>query len=130
MPRVLDKFFVWIYYNLHNFLIKFTVNILGNAMKFTDKGHILMRARTKEVNGEVELCVEVEDTGIGIHPDKHEVIFNPFERDDSQAARTLGGTGLGLYLAKKMAHMMRGDIWFKSEVVSFFFFFVCCLCSF
>lgn len=81
-------------------------NLLGNALKFTDKGSIVLRLRTE---GET-IRFEVEDTGDGIAPANAERIFKPFERVESATSRAKGGTGLGLPLSRRLVELMGGEL--------------------
>ena len=86
-------------------------NILNNAIKFTDKGSILMRGRVvEEGQGHVMLRFEVQDTGIGIAPENVERIFEAFEQVDNSSTRNYGGTGLGLTIVRRLAHLMGGEV--------------------
>lgn len=88
------------------------LNLLVNAVKFTNAGIITLEARldTKPA-GDTWLTVSVTDTGIGIAQDKIDSIFDPFTQGDSSSSREYGGTGLGLYVCKKMIELMKGYIW-------------------
>ncbi|HHG3101205.1 TPA: ATP-binding protein [Vibrio parahaemolyticus] len=87
-------------------------NLAGNAVKFTNEGHVLIRT---ELNGEdKQLLIIVSDTGIGIAPDKQGRVFNSFEQADSSTTRRFGGTGLGLAIVKKLTELMGGSITLKS----------------
>lgn len=87
-------------------------NLAGNAVKFTNEGHVLIRT---ELNGEdKQLLIIVSDTGIGIAPDKQGRVFNSFEQADSSTTRRFGGTGLGLAIVKKLTELMGGVITLKS----------------
>ncbi len=92
------------------------VNLLGNAVKFTDRGYVELRVRSDGMDGSgVLVHFEVEDTGIGIEPDKLGRIFAAFEQVDSSAARRYGGTGLGLAISSRLVQLMHGDMWVRSE---------------
>jgi len=92
-------------------------NLLGNAMKFTEKGHILLRAKIVSVEqSKVMVSFEIEDTGIGIDPEDHDLIFDPFMQADFSQTRTYGGTGLGLAICKRLTELMGGTITVESEV--------------
>ncbi len=93
-------------------LRQIVINLLSNAAKYTSRGRIELRARA--ANGSVELAVA--DTGIGIAPEKLEVIFEEFEQADSRSTREYGGTGLGLTIARRLARLMGGDIRVESAV--------------
>jgi PAS domain S-box-containing protein len=86
-------------------LRQIVINLLGNAVKFTHEGHVLVRV-VPELSEPGLLRLEIEDTGIGIPSDKQEVIFRPFQQADEQMDRQYGGTGLGLALVKSMADFL------------------------
>ena len=93
------------------------LNLLGNAVKFTDNGHVSLRVRClpSSVKNETRLLFEVLDTGIGMNPDQFEMIFQPFEQvGDIQ--RRLGGTGLGLSISRQLIRLMNSDIQVSSRV--------------
>ncbi|MDM8517174.1 response regulator [Desulfobacterales bacterium HSG16] len=91
------------------------LNLGGNAIKFTRKGEILIQCdlHSRE-NSHVTLKFSVKDTGIGISPDKEEMIFDSFSQADGSMTRKYGGTGLGLSISKKLTHMMDGKMWVES----------------
>jgi len=91
------------------------VNLIGNAIKFTPRGEVVVRVDclTQTAAG-VELIFSVRDTGIGIPPDKQEQIFAPFAQADTSSTRTFGGTGLGLSISSQLVEMMGGRIWLES----------------
>ena len=89
------------------------VNLLGNAVKFTDSGSVTLGVRRAGVD---RLHLEVRDTGCGIAPDKHELIFDSFTQVDASSTRRHGGTGLGLAISRRLAEQMNGTIWLESEV--------------
>jgi PAS domain S-box-containing protein len=92
------------------------VNLVGNAVKFTDEGEVVVRAELVEDRGhEVELCFCVRDTGIGIPAEKRSTIFEAFTQADSSTTRRFGGTGLGLAITAQLVQMMGGRIWVESE---------------
>jgi signal transduction histidine kinase/CheY-like chemotaxis protein len=86
-------------------------NLIGNAIKFTEKGHIKIYTNIVEKNS--VLCVE--DTGIGIPKDKLKNIFESFEQVDNSISRQFGGTGLGLSITKKLVELHNGEIWVESS---------------
>ncbi len=89
------------------------VNLVGNAVKFTEHGSIRLRMLTDpEVSrsGRITLLVEVEDTGMGIPPDRLDAIFKPFVQADGRRAQERQGTGLGLAIVKRLTEMMGGSI--------------------
>jgi PAS domain S-box-containing protein len=90
-------------------------NLLGNALKFTERGHVLLEVR-EEVHGDgcTKLHFLVTDTGIGIPPAKHATIFEPFNQADGSTTRRFGGTGLGLTISATLVQMMGGRIWVDS----------------
>ena len=86
------------------------VNYGVNAIKFTERGSIALRAQVIEENEQSQLLkFEIEDTGVGIAPEQMERLFNIFEQADSSTTRQYGGTGLGLAITKKLAKLMGGD---------------------
>jgi len=87
------------------------INLLGNAIKFTDKGDIRLRCHSDDNT----IVLSVEDTGIGIKQDNMDMIFEAFRQIDTGIARVQGGTGLGLNITKKLAEKMGGSIRVKSE---------------
>ncbi|MBN1849555.1 MAG: response regulator [Deltaproteobacteria bacterium] len=93
------------------------VNLVGNAIKFTKQGEILIQVRTENEEGSQALLhFSVSDTGVGIAPDKLNAIFESFEQADGSISREYGGTGLGLAICKQLAHLMGGEIWVESEL--------------
>ena len=91
-------------------------NLLNNAIKFTDSGHIITRISVKGARETSNVVsIEIEDTGIGIEPDKLNTIFENFTQADSSTTRIYGGTGLGLSISKKLVEMMNGRIKVESE---------------
>ena len=86
-------------------------NLIGNALKFTKKGHVNFGYKVKE--GELEFYVK--DTGIGISEDKAEIIFDRFRQVESTTTRQYGGSGLGLSISKAYTKLLGGKIWLKSE---------------
>jgi PAS domain S-box-containing protein len=95
------------------------VNLVGNAIKFTDQGAIVAEvAVDSRFADHVVLRVSVNDTGIGIPEDKLASLFDPFEQLDSSTVRRRGGTGLGLAISSRLVGLMGGQIWAKSHVGS------------
>jgi PAS domain S-box-containing protein len=87
------------------------INYLGNAAKFTERGHIVLRGVvTEETEADLLVRFEVEDSGIGIAADKQVGIFEPFEQADGSTTRLYGGTGLGLAINKRLAALMGGTV--------------------
>jgi len=94
-------------------------NVVGNALKFTESGHVKIRASTGAVDpskNAVELILEVEDTGIGISNDEQQRIFEEFTQQSGQSTKKYGGSGLGLTITKRLVEMMRGRISVRSQV--------------
>jgi PAS domain S-box-containing protein len=95
------------------------LNLVGNAIKFTDVGEVVVRVETAGERGESEESVDlrfaVRDTGIGIPRDKQATIFRAFEQEDTSTSRKYGGTGLGLTIAERLVTLMGGTIFVDSE---------------
>ncbi|NNE57811.1 MAG: response regulator [Hellea sp.] len=92
-------------------------NLVSNAIKFTDSGHISITVEETAIRGSVcILKINVSDTGIGIEPEKLETIFDNFSQADNSTTRIYGGTGLGLSISRKLIEMMNGRIQVESEV--------------
>ncbi len=92
-------------------------NLIGNAVKFTQRGHVLIRVVGFEAeNGRQQLNVTVEDTGIGIAPENIGDVFGDFAQVETQSNRKFEGTGLGLAITKRLIELMGGQIWVESEV--------------
>ena len=86
-------------------------NLVGNALKFTEAGHVDVRLSHRDLaNGRIELSLRVEDTGLGIAPQTLPRLFEPFTQADSTTARRFGGTGLGLALCRQIAELMGGHV--------------------
>lgn len=91
-------------------LMQALLNYGNNAIKFTERGTVTIRTQVLEDAGDsILLKAEVEDTGIGIGPDQLGRLFSAFEQADSSTTREYGGTGLGLVITRKLAHLMGGD---------------------
>jgi signal transduction histidine kinase/DNA-binding response OmpR family regulator len=87
------------------------LNLLGNAVKFTDQGSVTVRCRLGKTEGRrTEIRLDVADTGVGIHPREQERLFEQFYQTDSSLTREHGGTGLGLAISRQLVKMMDGDI--------------------
>ncbi|MEW5979527.1 MAG: response regulator [Acidobacteriota bacterium] len=92
------------------------VNLVGNAIKFTDEGEIVVRVTVdSQREDRAQIHFVVSDTGIGIPPEKQELIFEAFTQADGSASRRFGGTGLGLTISSKLVGLMGGRIWVDSE---------------
>ncbi len=92
-------------------------NLLSNALKFTEKGEVLLEVQQLAAKeNEVFLEFSVTDTGIGLSPEQQAKLFQSFTQADTSATRHFGGTGLGLSISKQLAGMMGGEIWVVSEV--------------
>ncbi|HMF98225.1 MAG TPA: response regulator [Vicinamibacterales bacterium] len=90
-------------------------NLVGNAIKFTDKGHVLVTIReTARIAGKTALHTSVADTGIGIAVEKQQAIFEAFSQADGSTTRRFGGTGLGLTISTTLVEMMGGKLWVES----------------
>src|SRR6185312_1386946 len=86
-------------------------NLLGNALKFTERGRVTVSARTAPLGGgRTRVTLAVQDTGIGIDEEQRRRLFQPFAQADSSTTRKFGGTGLGLSIVRRLAHLMDGDI--------------------
>jgi PAS domain S-box-containing protein len=92
------------------------INLLGNAIKFTDRGEVgLEIAVDAEEQDQLALHFQVYDTGIGIPAEKQQVIFEAFSQADSSTTRRFGGTGLGLTISSRLVKLMGGRVWVESE---------------
>ncbi len=91
------------------------VNLVGNAIKFTERGQVMVRVH-RAPEPELRVIFEIEDTGIGVPPDRLAAIFVPFEQADPSTTRRFGGTGLGLTIATRLVELMGGQIGIVSEV--------------
>ncbi|HPO71102.1 MAG TPA: ATP-binding protein, partial [Anaerohalosphaeraceae bacterium] len=92
------------------------INLIGNAIKFTEAGHVYVNVVCFEEDGQLWVRFDVEDTGIGIPKDKQTVIFDSFTQGDSATTRKYGGTGLGLAITKRLAELMGGSVSVVSQV--------------
>ncbi|MGD8588578.1 MAG: ATP-binding protein [Chromatiales bacterium] len=90
-------------------------NFLSNALKFTHQGGVVMHAYRQSEESQCPLCLAVVDSGIGIAPDKHNLIFEAFKQADGSTSREYGGTGLGLSISRKLADLLGGYIQLESE---------------
>jgi PAS domain S-box-containing protein len=95
------------------------VNLVGNAIKFTERGEVVVKAMLSESQPDpmrLRLHISVSDTGIGIPKEKFKVIFESFSQADTSTTRKYGGTGLGLTISTRLVELMQGRIWVESEV--------------
>ncbi len=92
------------------------VNLLGNAIKFTDRGEVVLSVRSEPLApGFVQLAFAIRDSGVGIGRKEQHLLFNAFQQVDSSSTRRYGGTGLGLAICKRLVHLMGGSITVESE---------------
>jgi signal transduction histidine kinase/DNA-binding response OmpR family regulator len=98
-------------------LRQIVLNLVGNALKFTERGEIVIRAGVESVSGQdISLHFSIRDTGIGIPSEKQRSIFESFTQGDGSMNRKYGGTGLGLTISARLVAMMGGRIWVESEM--------------
>src|SRR5207247_2011649 len=99
------------------------VNLVGNAIKFTDCGEVVVSVAASGERaahpaayaaGSPGVCIRVSDTGIGIPPEKQRAVFDPFVQADGSLSRRHGGTGLGLSISQRLVELMGGKIWLES----------------
>ena len=92
-------------------------NLMGNAVKFTQKGHVLARVTgvPDTDTGEAQVTITIEDTGIGIPEDKIDHIFGEFNQVENDRNRQFDGTGLGLAISRRLVDLMKGEMWVSSE---------------
>ncbi|OVE82427.1 hypothetical protein BVY04_00955 [bacterium M21] len=104
-----------------NRLRQILINLIGNAIKFTDSGYIRLHASLRDTDAydtrsHIDLMLQVEDTGIGIPDEQQSHIFDAFEQVTGQKTETYGGSGLGLTISRELAEMMGGGVSVESEV--------------
>lgn len=92
------------------------INLVGNAIKFTEKGGVTIEATRVEQEGAPYLSIKVQDTGVGISPENQELIFDRFKQVDSSISRRYGGSGLGLSICRNLAQLMGGTLTVQSEL--------------
>jgi len=93
------------------------INLVGNAIKFTEKGEISLRVSlSSQANQVANVHFAVRDTGIGIAPESQQLIFDAFSQEDSSTTRRYGGTGLGLSISRRLVGLMGGEMWLESEL--------------
>jgi two-component system chemotaxis sensor kinase CheA len=90
-------------------------NIVNNAIKFTETGHVFINISTSERGENTFIVFEVEDTGVGIAPEHHQKIFESFVQEDGSMSRRYGGVGLGLTISRNLVKLLGGNITLKSE---------------
>jgi signal transduction histidine kinase/DNA-binding response OmpR family regulator len=92
-------------------------NLVGNALKFTERGGIVLRASTAPLGGErTRVAIVVQDTGVGLSEEERSRLFRPFSQADSSTTRRFGGTGLGLSIVRRLAELMDGSVTVASEL--------------
>jgi PAS domain S-box-containing protein len=92
------------------------INLLGNAVKFTDKGYVSVSISSKALGDRKhQILFEVRDTGIGIPPERMDMLFLPFSQVEKSISSQRGGTGLGLAISKRLVELMGGEIWAESS---------------
>jgi two-component system, sensor histidine kinase and response regulator len=93
------------------------INIIGNAVKFTEQGEVTLRVKSKPVKDNIyRLEFLISDTGVGISPEAISLLFHPFQQADASSTRKFGGTGLGLTISKRLVELMSGEITVTSVV--------------
>ena len=98
-------------------LCQVLVNLLANAVKFTDAGSVVLDVRVEGEGTEVKVFFEVADTGRGIAPENYEHVFEPFWQADPSLTRAVGGTGLGLSVTRQLARLIGGDVTLRESEV-------------
>ena len=100
------------------------INLMGNSLKFTERGHVTVRVAEEAPSenalrsgnqNEVRLQFAVSDSGIGVAPEKQQLIFDAFKQADGSTTRRYGGTGLGLAISRQLVELMAGRIWLESS---------------
>ena len=91
------------------------VNLVGNALKFTEKGEVVLSVESQREGDRYRLHFAVQDTGIGIPPERMDRLFKSFSQVDASITRRYGGTGLGLAISKRLVELMGGEMWVESQ---------------
>jgi PAS domain S-box-containing protein len=97
-------------------LTQLLINLIGNAIKFTERGGVTVTAHVEAVGDDGQLTIAVKDTGIGISPDKLHSVFDPFVQADNSVTRRFGGTGLGLAISRRIVEALDGNLSVTSEL--------------
>lgn len=98
-----------------NRISQVVINLLNNAIKFTDNGHVVVEVSVEKVDGQqITTRIDVTDTGIGLSEEETALVFEPFQQASSMTSRRYGGTGLGLSISKKLVNLLGGEIGVKS----------------
>ncbi|MBN1124817.1 MAG: response regulator [Sedimentisphaerales bacterium] len=92
------------------------VNLIGNAIKFTEQGHVYTDVALEQIDNQAFLRFDIEDTGIGIAPERLEAVFDSFTQADGKTSRQFGGTGLGLTITRRLAELMGGSVSVSSRL--------------
>jgi PAS domain S-box-containing protein len=93
------------------------MNLIGNAVKFTDRGFVSLYRELRPAadgSGSLRLFVRIRDSGSGVAPAMKDRIFEPFEQGEQSLSKKQAGTGLGLYLSRQIAHLMKGEVWLEA----------------
>jgi CheY-like chemotaxis protein len=98
-----------------NRLRQILINLIGNAIKFTEKGLVTTTIQSEKTEGKLNLQFTISDTGIGIDEDRKSKVFESFDQAYSDTSRKFGGTGLGLSISKKLIELHNGSIWVESK---------------
>lgn len=91
------------------------INLINNALKFTSEGHVYLNVSATTIDSKPIIEFAIEDTGIGIEPEKQKEVFNSFTQASKSTSRNFGGTGLGLTITKQLANLLGGDLTVKSK---------------